>query len=40
VTAEKLAEALSSAVRPDELVGGELDGSFYRNSTLMKSKAD
>lgn len=40
VTAEHLGEALWNAVRPGELVGGELDGSFYRNATLVKAKAD
>ncbi len=40
VSAEQLGEALWNAVRPGELVGGELDGSFYRNATLVKAKAD
>jgi len=40
VSAEQLEQALWHAVRPGELVGGELAGSFHHNATLVKAKAD
>lgn len=40
VSAEQLEEALWHAVRPGELVGGELAGSFHHNATLVSPKAD
>lgn len=40
VSAEQLGEALWNAVRPGELVDGELNGSYHRNAMLVKVKAN
>jgi hypothetical protein len=39
-SAEQMGEALWNAALPGERLGGQLNGSFYRNATLVKAKAD